>query len=438
MINRIKNLLIILFVLSGFAVSAQSTSSSPYSKFGLGDLRQQSLPQNMGMGGIAAGVRTAGGYNNINMLNPASYSAINLTTIDIGAYATVNTLSNNTAKQTGADFRLNHLAFAIPVTKAKSALSFGLLPYSELGYSFKQVTKIDTNTVNSVYGGEGGLSKAYFGYGFNLFKHLNLGFNVGYIFGNLRQTSSVEIPNFDGSVYFPSSFNTQLEQNQSIKGLNYDYGLQYEIGLSTTSKIVLGYSGSLKSTLTSSTKYVSTQYLNDGGSGERNIARDTIYNRQGSNSKIALPLIQHFGLSYQKENHYLIGADYSRGDWANLTIDGVNQNLNNTASYRIGGQIVPNINALSSYLAVIDYRLGYQYNKTYIRTSGTDINENVFSFGLGLPIRSQSRSAFYKVNFAVEAGQRGTLANNLIKENFYNFKLSFLLNDRWFNKFKFD
>ncbi|MGI4021723.1 MAG: hypothetical protein ACRYFA_09475 [Janthinobacterium lividum] len=434
MINRIKNLLIILLVLSGFAASAQSTSSSPYSKFGLGDLRQQSLPQNMGMGGIAAGIRTVGGYNNINMLNPASYSAINLTTIDIGAYATVNTLSNNTVKQTGTDFRLNHLAFAIPVTKGTSALSFGLLPYSELGYSFKQVSKIDTNTVNSVYGGEGGLSKAYLGYGFNLFKHLNLGFNVSYIFGNLLQTSSVEIPN-----YTYTSFDTRIAKSQSIKGLNYDYGLQYEISLSTTSRIVLGYSGSLKSSLTSSTKYVTSQFPIDPSTGTEIVAnRTTIDSIQGNNIKIALPLIQHFGLSYQKENHYLIGADYSRGNWAKLTVNGVNQNLNNTESYRIGGQIIPNINALSSYLAVMDYRLGYQYNKTYVRTSGTDINENVFSFGLGLPIRSQNRSAFYKVNFAAEAGQRGTLANNLIKENFYNFRLSFLLNDRWFNKFKFD
>ncbi|MVN19987.1 hypothetical protein [Mucilaginibacter arboris] len=434
MINRTrKTLLILLTIFSALKASAQSTTSSPYSKFGLGDLQEQALPQNMGMGGIAAGVRTVGGYNNINMLNPASYSAIGLTTIDIGAYATVNTLSNSSAKQTGADFRLNHLAFAIPVTKGTSALSFGLLPYSDLGYNFKQVTKIDTNTVNSVYGGEGGLSKAYFGYGFNLFKHLNLGFNVSYIFGNLRQTSSVEIPD-----YYVSSFNTRIEKSQSIKGLNYDYGLQYEIGLSTTSRVVLGYSGSLKSTITSSTKYVSTQYLIDPSSGSESTAADTTYLRQGSNVKVVLPLIQHFGISYQKDYHYLIGVDYSRGNWSQLTIDGVNQGLNNTESYHIGGQITPNPNALNSYLAVMDYRLGYQYNKTYVRTSGTDINESVFSFGLGLPIRSQNRSAFYKVNFATEFGQRGTLANNLIKENFVNFRLSFLLNDRWFNKFKFD
>ncbi|RYE27836.1 MAG: hypothetical protein EOP42_18515 [Sphingobacteriaceae bacterium] len=431
MINRTKSLLLLLFIFSAFAASAQSTSSSPYSRFGLGLLQQQSLPQNVAMGGIATGVRSIGGYSNINMLNPASYSAIGLTTIDVGAYATINTLSNSSATQTGADFRLNHIAFAIPVTRNTSALSFGLLPYSDLGYNFNQVTKIDTNTVNSVYGGEGGLSKAYFGYGFSLFKHLNLGFNVAYIFGNLRQTRSVEIPN-----YYLTSFNTRIEQSQSVKGLSYDYGVQYQFDLSTTSKLVLGYSGTLKSTLTSANKYVSTQYIATGSS--ESVASDTTYIRQGANSKIALPLIQNFGISYQKEGHYLVGADYSRGDWASLTIDGVNQGLNNTQSYHIGGQITPNINALSSYFAVVDYRVGYQYNKTYVRTSATDINENVFSFGLGLPIRSQSRTAFYKVNFTTEFGQRGTLANNLVKEKFINLRFSFLLNDRWFNKFKFD
>ncbi|MGI4804033.1 MAG: hypothetical protein ACRYFL_04625 [Janthinobacterium lividum] len=434
--------MLLLFIFSAFKASAQSTTSSPYSRFGLGLLQQQSLPQNMGMGGIAAGVRTIGGYSNINMLNPASYSGIALTTIDVGVYATVNTLQNSSTTQTGADFRLNHLAFAIPVTRGTSALSFGLLPYSDLGYNYKQVTKIDTNAVNSVYGGEGGLSKAYIGYGFNLFKHLNLGFNVSYIFGNLLQTRSVEIPNYfiNAATSFPNStsFNTRIEQNQSVKGLSYDYGVQYQFDLSTTSKLVLGYSGTLKSTITSSNKYVSTQYLVDASTGAESIASDTTYIRQGTNSKIALPLIQNFGISYQKEGHYLVGADYSRGNWSQMTIDGVNQGLNNTASYRIGGQITPNINALSSYFAVMDYRVGYQYNQTYVRTSATDINENVFTLGIGLPIRSQSRTAFYKVNFTTEFGQRGTLANNLVKENFVNFRFSFLLNDRWFNKFKFD
>jgi len=308
------------------------------------------------------------------------------------------------------------------------------MPYSDFGYTYKQSAKIDTNTVNSIYAGEGGLSKAYFGYGFNLFKHLSLGANVSYIFGNLRQTSSVEIPD-----YYASSFNTRIEKSQSIQGLSYDYGLQYQFDLSTTSKIVIGYSGTLKSTLTSTTKYVSTAYPIDPSTGDSDPNRiDTTYLRQGAKTKLALPLTQNFGISYQKEGHYLIGADYSRGNWSQYTVDGVSQGLSNTESYHIGGQITPNINALNSYWAVVDYRVGYQYNKTYVNTAGTGINESVYTFGIGLPIRSQNRTAFYKVNFATEFGQRGTLANSLVKENYVNFRLSFLLNDKWFTKFRFD
>jgi hypothetical protein len=38
-----------------------------------------------------------------------------------------------------ANFRLSHIAFGIPVSK-RSAISFGLMPYSELGYNYKQIS----------------------------------------------------------------------------------------------------------------------------------------------------------------------------------------------------------------------------------------------------------------------------------------------------------
>jgi len=42
------------------------------------------------------------------------------------------------------------------------------------------------------------------------------------------------------------------------------------------------------------------------------------------------------------------------------------------------------------------------------------------------------------VNLAVEVGQRGTLLNNLVRENYLNFNLSFTYNDRWFLRRQFD
>jgi len=38
------------------------------------------------------------------------------------------------------------------------------------------------------------------------------------------------------------------------------------------------------------------------------------------------------------------------------------------------------------------------------------------------------------VNFGFELGQRGEKTNNLIQENYFNFRLSLSLSDKWFRK----
>src|ERR1700690_3203769 len=103
--------------------------------YGLGNINSMLLPQNIGMGGIATAINSISGYNNINPLNPASYGVISYTTIDAGIYSDVSTFSQTgQPNATNSNFRLSHIAFAIPVSK-RSALSFGLLPYSEMGYN---------------------------------------------------------------------------------------------------------------------------------------------------------------------------------------------------------------------------------------------------------------------------------------------------------------
>src|ERR1700754_688153 len=136
--------LFVTFLLAVIVLQARSqstaTTSSPYSRFGLGDISDQLLPQNAGMGGIATATNRIGGFNTINVINPASYAMINFTTIDAGLYGNFVTLGKSGfADQKNSNFRFSHIAFAIPVTK-RSALSFGLLPYSELGYNYRQTS----------------------------------------------------------------------------------------------------------------------------------------------------------------------------------------------------------------------------------------------------------------------------------------------------------
>jgi hypothetical protein len=161
---------------------AQITSSSPYSQFGLGDLKGSFLPQNRGMAGLSQGLRKPTLYDNINLANPASYSTLQLTTFDVGASMDIRELSKTgiTGKKQ-FNSTLSHITFGVPVNRF-SAVSFGLLPYTDLGYKFSNSGLVDTNKVNYIYAGEGGVSKAYLGYGFKLGKNFSFGFNIIILF----------------------------------------------------------------------------------------------------------------------------------------------------------------------------------------------------------------------------------------------------------------
>ena len=112
--------------------------------------------------------------------------------------------------------------------------------------------------------------------------------------------------------------------------------------------------------------------------------------------------------------------------------------LVNSQSFAGGAQLTPNINAVSGYWSVVDYRLGANYTNTYLKINGTNINQYGISLGLGLPIPNERRGSYYKVNIAAEIGRRGTLDNSLVREGYFNLHIGFTINDKWFQKYKFD
>lgn len=430
MIKIFRNILLAVITFPALSLSAQTTSSSPYSQFGLGDLKGSLLPQNRAMGGISMGVRKPGPYNNINLANPASYSSIELTTFDVGAYAGLRSLSKNSISENSFNATLSHVTFAVPVSK-KSALSFGLLPYSDVGYQFKNTGVVDTNKVEYIYSGDGGVSKAYLGYGFMLGQHLSLGFNAAYLFGNLKEIRSAEFPEE------PAVLNSRTLKSRSVGGLNFDYGIQYISNPNAASKLIIGYSGSSGNKINSTNSIVNTRYRKDFVLGNESPALDTTYFQEGTRRKITLPMTHTLGFAFERSNKLLLGVDVNYSKWADYRDDGTNPGFNNSYGIAAGGQFTPDATAVSNYFALVDYRFGVKYDKTYLKVNNHDINQYALTMGLGLPLQS-NRSTFYKINFAAELGQRGSLDNSLVRERYVNMTLGFTLNDKWFIKPKFD
>ena len=107
----------------------------------------------------------------------------------------------------------------------------------------------------------------------------------------------------------------------------------------------------------------------------------------------------------------------------------------------IGAQFTPAQSPFiqAAYWKKVQYRIGVKYYPTYLQLQNTPLSEYSVAFGVGLPVGKMKILQQYSVlNFSFELGKRGTIANNLIKEQFAKITVGFTINDRWFIKSKID
>ncbi|MGV3761312.1 hypothetical protein [Parapedobacter sp.] len=422
-----------LTILLLFATTAQAqraTTSSPYSRYGLGEMRGDALPQARAMGGISTGIRYLNGYGNINVGNPASYSALGLTTIDVGLFGNITELSQNNLSENSYNFSLSHINFGIPLGRP-GGISFGIMPFSDVGFSYAIPGAIDTTDIRTVYAGAGGTTKAYLGYGVQITKNFSVGVNASYIFGTLERINSVEFPDDIGAL------NVRTDSSQYVKGFSFDYGLQYFQPLGNNVNLTIGYTGTAGSPLNTSTSRVITRTPTSVEDDQENLPVDTISAEEGLKQKITMPMKHSVGFSIAKGSNWLIGGDFNYAKWSDYRVGNTNPQLTDSYGFAIGGQITPDVTSVN-YLGVVDYRLGFKYNKSHINIDHQDINRMALTVGFGFPLPSLFGTSFYKINFATEFGQMGTLSNNLVRERYINFNLGFTLNDRWFRRRYYD
>ncbi|UKJ08214.1 OmpP1/FadL family transporter [Solitalea lacus] len=413
-------------------VFAQATTSSPYSAYGVGSLVPQTFALSKGMGNIAAGLRTP---DNINLSNPASYSALVMTNIDLGMHGGINQLSTSSLKQNNYDYTLDHFAIGFPISR-KMGGSIGIIPFSTSGYKVGSDTtfkNVDTVIGKNALSGDGGYSQVYMGGALQIVKNLSLGINVGYMFGTIKRSVSTEL----NDAY---SYNSRTILSTSASGFLVKYGLQYTLVQSAEKRWTIGYSGSFKTKVNTKQDYVFDRYLTSSDGNASSV--DTIASSQGIKGDFILPTTHSLGFTFNKGYKLLAGADFDYQQWTQYAVNGQNRNFKNMYGVRLGAQYTPDVYSVSSYMKRVDYRFGFNYYKSYLNLRGQDINEMNLTLGMGFPLSQQHFGGLLytasKLNMGIQLGTRGTTTNGLVKEKYANLYLGFTLNDRWFIKRKFD
>ncbi len=415
---KLKIALLVLVVCAVCQVTnSQNNTNSPYTRFGYGDISNNTNGEQRAMGGITTATRS---NKSINPANPASYTAVDSMTFmfDVGASCLITHLADPTGYRNTFNGNLEYITLQFPIGKW-IGISAGLLPYSLVGYDMTESdsllvtgqTDVDGNDTYAYwtksYYGQGGISQVYIGLSFELFKHVSIGANAYYMFGTVENMRSLS--------FTSSSYTSVLQGNYiEISDFRFRYGIQAYHTFAKKHNIVLGATYEHKSALNGSFLQIETN------------TNDTT---DVSSDGFDLPMCYGVGIQYTYDNRLMISADYNFQNWADARYFGKTDSLQNRTKLAIGAEYRHNPMG-QKYLHRMAFRAGLNVSNSYITGTQADFFSNNIgaSVGVGFPLRNSNTV----VNTAFEYGRIGSLAS--LREDYFKFTISISLNESWFFK----
>ncbi len=405
-------------------IYAQNGTVSPYSYFGVGDLRSVVSVENQMMGGISM----YGDSIHLNLNNPAAYAKLRTTTYTASISRKEIGLKSVDGKQNSSVTNLGYLSIGFPIIDEIAGVGFGLKPYSSVGYGIKsKYNDPDAGLISNEYSGEGGLNTVYFSLGFKLMKDLTLGATANLNFGTVKSRRVQNIENVQ--------FGTFDFRESQISGGNFKFAANYEPMI--TDKIRMNTFLGIDTQVNMSSKNTKTIGSFSSSTGQEVEKIDVNLNRLGLKRRgIMVPTNTTLGLGFGQDRKWFVGGEYSFQKLEKYSAPFFNvDNLTyeNASKFSLGGFYVPDYTSFSSYFKRVTYRAGAKYGNSGMIVNNESIKDFGITFGLGLPMNAPN-DPFSNINIGFEIGQRGTTDANLIKESYIKINIGLSLNSKWFHK----
>lgn len=413
---------------------AQSGTNSPYSQYALGELSEQSGSFNRGMNGLAYGLRI---NNQINALNPASYSALDSLSFifDAGVSLQMTRFEESGRTRNAKNADLEYVVAGLRLFR-HVGLSFGLLPLTNVGYNYSNTAHVNTSTspesptatYQNVYSGSRGLHQVYVGLGAEPLRNLSLGFNASYIWGGYTR----EVVNS----YSDSYVNTlQRVYTADVRSYKLDFGVQYTQPIGKKDELTLGLTYGLGHSLNADAE------LSVISNNSQYAVADTASFK--ISDALDLPHTFGAGLVYNHNGQLLVGADYQLQKWGKLDYP---QYSEQEGGYTLQNGLLKDRHKVilgvdycrgeryRGFFSRLHYRAGLGYSTPYFKVNGQDgPKELSASVGFGIPIVNSYNNRSM-LNVSAQWVRRD--ASSLLTENTFRINIGFTFNERMFAKFK--
>ncbi|MFM1879365.1 MAG: hypothetical protein RLZZ241_2231 [Bacteroidota bacterium] len=420
-----KRLFFSILIFTSLSLTAQNSTVSPYSAFGLGEFRSIRSVENQSMGGLTF----FGDSIHLNLNNPAALGKLGLATYAGSLSRKQTQMATESDKQGVAVTNMEYIALALPLAAQRAGLAFGIKPFSSVGYTLEdiQTTESGANILNE-YTGSGGLNQVFLGLGFQLLPKVHFGAMSNYYFGQLRN-KRVQVT--DGIAY------GTLDQRQSdVSGFDFNLALSYSPNIGPKHSLYSTVRLQTQANLVSKNERVIGTFVpisgNDIETEQVDLAASNLLR-----PTIGVPATYSFGLGIGENYHWMLGGEYSMQQFSNFSnpfLDDDNISYADASTLAIGGFWVPDHTEIDNYFRRIAYRAGVRMENSGFLVNNQEINNFGITFGMGLPMGFE----YSNINVGFEVGRRGATVNGLVRESYLKVSLGLSLNasgpNRWFQK----
>ena len=425
----IRKIVITIVYITTIGLYAQDGTVSPYSFYGIGDLKNNSTVENQMMGGIGVYADSI----HINLKNPAAFGKLGLEVMDREGLVTYTagvsnkqfTLKSFTAEEESSITSLDYLALGFSVGKGLG-MGFGIMPYSSVGYNLVDDRTETGGSLVNIYTGEGGLTRAFYSIGYEIVDNLSIGATVNFNFGTLDSERLQQIEDIQ--------FGTFDRRSSRVNGFDFNYALNYTPLIKGRQRLHTSIRVNTQGNLVSKNDRQLGSFSVSSGVTIEELEVD-LASQNLENTELKIPTTTTLGIGYGEDYKWFVGAEYSfqeMSSFENVFLGSDNIVYEDASSFAFGAFLTPDHDSFTSYFKRVTYRAGLRLDKTGMLVNDVDINNFGITFGLGLPL---GRS-FSNLNLGFEFGRRGTTRADLIEESYFKFNVGLSLNDRWFQKRK--
>ena len=422
----------LLVTLLSFGSLYAQVTPSPYSSLGVGDLVSPALSNNFSKGDLGVAFPS---YWHLNNMNPALLATNRYTVYEFGALLENKSYTVGDQVQTLQSGTLNYLAFGFPLKIDKLTVAVGLSPYSNVDFATTSRERVEPSGEDYFLQkwGEGGLNQVYSSVGVRVVDSLYLGVRAGYVFGTNTFNTSAWVADTATSVI--ASYKTATLERANLNSGSLGFGISYIIKTGDETSITLGLTHDLPINLNST--YL--QRLERRTLQDIAIFSDTIVS--GRESIVKVPARTAFGISFRNGYDWGAGLEITFQNWTGFQNSlATGGNLTNSYNIAFGGEFVPSANS-EKFLNRVRYRAGLNFQKTPYNIANTQVNDFGINFGFSIPITTVTTGnnrVISLVNVGARVGQRGVVADQLVRENYFRLSIGATFSDRWFLKRKYE